>query len=386
MSGHCCVPEDIVEEILHRLPPKSIGKCMAVCKSWNLLIKSHRFSSSYQPRSLSTPLFLVEHSHYQYSLCSPTNIESSFSIPRRDLYTFVGAVNGLVCLTSYWKMKFILFSPLTRRHLQLPISQTLLCNSCGDSKKNDFNMHFGLRYGFGFDSKKNDFKVVHIGHTGCCFKVELYSLNEGAWRVLINTPFEQDLFRSAEKCCGEQLFFHDSVHWLACETNICEDLMSVHSNFHIVMFNVVEEKFSKMDLPEVLAWSYRKLDITVIDGCLSVVEYPQQPRDNTNIWMKREESWSKIYSLSLSRGNIRKLLGQSMSSEVLVLLSCVDNSCRKIKSLHSYDLNSQEMSDLGVKSRFIHLRASDFTYSLFMLEKESNAMFLCGKKMVNHQA
>ncbi|XP_061367012.1 putative F-box only protein 10 [Gastrolobium bilobum] len=177
MSGYC-VPVDIVEQILRRLPPKSVGKCMTVCKSWNLLIKSHSFLSSYQHPSLSTPLFLVKTSHYQYHcLSSPSNMieRSSFPNPTCE-YSCVSAVNGLVCLASYEKKNFILFNPLTQRSLRFPFSQTL-CNSNIDLKS-------GLPFGFGFDSKKNDFKVVHMCYsTGRRFnvppKVGLYSLNEG---------------------------------------------------------------------------------------------------------------------------------------------------------------------------------------------------------------
>ncbi|XP_061344249.1 F-box protein CPR1-like [Gastrolobium bilobum] len=316
-----CIPEDIMKEILLRLDPKSIGKCMSVCKSWNILIKSHHFLSSYQPR---TPLFLVRPSDYVFSICSPQNIEYSY-LPLSGFssdieYRFVGAVKGLVCLSSYdprfrSHLNFILFNPLTRRSLRLPISKTL-CRSGSQ-------LWFGLGYGFGFDSKKNDFKVVQMS----CIrfklppKVELYSLNEGAWRVL-NTQFDQDFFNNADDRWGNQLFFHDSVHWLVCRWH---GLRS-SKNYHIVMFNVVEEKFSKTELPQVLARSSMDLEINVIDGCLSLIEYhpnvmgyPRQPGD-TNIWMKRE-SWSKIYSVSLSGGNTGQLLVQSMNSEIFVLLT-----------------------------------------------------------------
>ncbi|XP_061371390.1 F-box/kelch-repeat protein At3g23880-like [Gastrolobium bilobum] len=231
------VPEGIVEEILHRLPPKSIGKCMAVCKSWNLLIKSHSFVSSYhQAAHTPPPLFLVKTSLYQGFLCSqsPPNIECLFSIPKvKDVSRFVGAVNGLVCLNSYQpgrdsNMNYILFNPLIRRHLQLPISQTLYNSGRDLNLCLEYGFDLGLGYGFGFDSKKKDFKVVHMCYTRdfkAPPKVELYSLNEGAWRVL-NTPFVKPTLDQYVFCyvrrCGQQLFFQDSVHWLVKE---CGDEM-----------------------------------------------------------------------------------------------------------------------------------------------------------------
>ncbi|XP_061367024.1 uncharacterized protein LOC133310146 [Gastrolobium bilobum] len=128
-----------------------------------------------------------------------------------------------------------------------------------------------------------------------------------------------------------------------------------------------------MELPEVLARSSRVLGITVIDGCLSLIQYPAEglPKDATNIWMKREESWSKLYSLSPFEGNIRRLSGQSMNSEVLVIPSC--SIFGEIMSLHSYDLKSQEMTELGFKRMAMALCASDFTCSLVLLDKGSYA-------------
>ncbi|XP_061374792.1 F-box/kelch-repeat protein At3g23880-like [Gastrolobium bilobum] len=350
------VHEDILEKILHRLPPKSIGKCMAVCKSWNLLIKSHRFVSSYQQCSLSsTSLFLVHHSLEHYSICSP-NIECWFSLPRiLSTYRFVGALNGLVCFaTSYDRDGVIIVNPLTRRMLQLPTTQML----------DNPSRRFRFRFGFGFDSKNNDFKVIYICYPGPNddpLVVELYSLNKGVWSV-IDASFVEPFYNNwmdEEK----QLFFKESVHWLGYDS---EDI------YYILIFHMVEEKFSKMELPQVLsAMSQRHLDldITVIDGCLSLIEYLRD--GSCNIWMKRE-SWINIQSVHLSEGNIiKQVLGQDTSSEVLVLPRFSYGEKDSLH-LHAYDLmKSQQMRNLGVESTFNRLCASDFTCSLIFLDKES---------------
>ncbi|KAI9077752.1 hypothetical protein K1719_040238 [Acacia pycnantha] len=110
MSGN--LPPEIMIEILHRLPPKSLVRFTSVCKSWISLIKDHSFISDHlnrtvQPRNGNSFLLLQLHTdNYPkfYSLHSynqQTNSFSSqrFSFPRQpQLYgysTVVGTCNGL---------------------------------------------------------------------------------------------------------------------------------------------------------------------------------------------------------------------------------------------------------------------------------------------------
>ncbi|XP_061341461.1 F-box protein At3g07870-like [Gastrolobium bilobum] len=291
-----CLPEDIVEEILHRLPLKSIGKCIVVCKSWNLLIKSHNL---FQQSSLSNPLFLVHHpTRRQYSLCS-RDIECTFSLPKDTDYRFVSALNGLICLCFTQKIyrdnifTFVLLNPLTRRHLQLSIS--------GFSYSNE---KYGSGLGFGFDSKNNDFKVVTSFYIDTKSKVyvppavELYSLTK-----------------------AQPLFFQDNVYWLSLEAIMPYSGAFSSINNYILIFNMVKEKFSKMELSEVLARSLGQMSIIVIDGCLSIME-DLKYNNGWNIWMKRE-SWSNIQTVYLPRGMINAYpLGRlNTSSEAVLVIS-----------------------------------------------------------------
>ncbi|XP_061367018.1 F-box/kelch-repeat protein At3g23880-like [Gastrolobium bilobum] len=398
------VPQDILEKILHRLPPKSIGRCMAVCKSWNFLIKKLILSAPdiveeilrrLPPRSIlncmavcrswnflvkkrisSIPLFLLQHSDDRYFLCSP-NIQCSYLLlPHDSIKSFVGALNGVVCFTSHnnFKTRISLFNPLRGRVLKLPTSPMM-------DDYTYLHLGFSFEFGFCFDSKKNDFKVISICYSNDIRVhpvVELYSVNQGAWRVInassslmqpsINLS-DPELYYYRIVHCGQQVFYQGNVHWLARKKILYRNHEQRQPSiiYYILIFNVVEEKFNEMVLPDVLANFLRRLDITVIDGCLSLIQY--LPGGSCYIWMKRE-SWSNIQSVYLSEGKIEQLLGQNKSSEVLVLPH--SSWPGETVSLHSYDLKSQRMRDLGVESTFIRLCASDLTYNLSFLDKKSN--------------
>ncbi|XP_061374407.1 F-box/kelch-repeat protein At3g23880-like [Gastrolobium bilobum] len=268
------LPEAVVEEILLRLPLESIGKCMSVCKSWNIMIKSHSFISSHLQRSLlSPPFFLGRYLHVPtndgyYSICSPyTRYSASVNFTRYS--NFVGALNGVVCLSCDSESDVILCNPFIDRHVQLPKQLFPIYRSC---------------LGFGFDSKNDDFKVVRVYYEIGGIMAQLYSLKEHAWRFI-----DSSYIKLTVNDCHEQLFFNGNVYWL-----LCHDDRYTRMEHCILMFNVAEEKFNKIEVPQQLSVLYlSKLGITVIDDCLSLIEYPDKFMDNTNcdIWMWRE-SWT----------------------------------------------------------------------------------------------
>ncbi|XP_061372355.1 F-box/kelch-repeat protein At3g23880-like [Gastrolobium bilobum] len=390
------LPDVIVEDILRRLPLRSIGKCMLVCKAWNIIIKSHTFTFSHLQHSLSNPsspmvIMGTRSRSYkkqdEFSLCSSfssfpriENIKHSLPNPNyaASLLQSVGAINGVVCLYNldleyiYITDNIILWNPLIDRHLKLPTPLFTFKNL------------YKAGLGFGFDSKKNDFKLLRIVYPipptgwddtpqkekkGDEFfswipKVELYSLNEGAWRVIDDDDDDDSsshgLLRrkiSEKTPC----FFNGNVHWIAYDKYGISDF--------ILIFNMVEEKFNRMELPEEVKIfrSWESLDVSVIEDCLSLIEYiggSDWAVQRCNIWMKRE-SWNKVYSVYLEDGII-KVLGLNRSSEVLVV------TMQQRKSFHFVDLKkSMGVKDIRIKTS-THAWAYDYTESLLFLDKENN--------------
>ncbi|XP_061372338.1 putative F-box protein At3g22650 [Gastrolobium bilobum] len=179
------------------------------------------------------------YSYYEdenFSICSSSfqrieNIKHSLPNPNyaASLFQSVGAINGVVCLYSpHFEFIYgiILWNPLIDRHLKLPTPLFTFKNL------------YKAGLGFGFDSKKNDFKLLRIVYPipptgwddtpqkekkGDEFfswipKVELYSLNEGAWRVIDDDDDDDSsshgLLRrkiSEKTPC----FFNGNVHWIA---------------------------------------------------------------------------------------------------------------------------------------------------------------------------
>ncbi|XP_061363193.1 F-box/kelch-repeat protein At3g23880-like [Gastrolobium bilobum] len=331
------LPQEVVEEILHRLPVKSIGKCMSVCKSWNIMIKSHSFIFSHLSRP-SLPLFHVSDLSLSdldlctvhYSLYSPKRIRVFLSVApnSNEHVSFIGSSNGLVCLSvSYIYYNISLWNPVTRKHLQLP----------NPPNPPYYYDSLTFSYGFGFDSKNNDFKVVRLYYPEGRFsyppKVELYSLNEGAWRDINASHIKLTV-----KKLHQHSFLNGNVHWLA--TRGTDPFP--RRNDCILMFDMVEEKFNTMELPEQLNNTMNAMpygicyNITVIDGC----------------FLSYTEKFCTLW-------------GVSTRSEILVFPS------KTYDGLRSFDLKSQEIRDIGIKLKITDVCSSDFKPSMVLLDKDS---------------
>lgn len=204
------VIDDIVVEILSRLPVKSLKRFRCVCKSWCDLISDSFFvmkHANYATKATSSLKVLVSIEPFQSIDCEALlkhedeDGHVASSQPKLDLSKccpdmlrschlyIVGSCNGLICLHGVdWYRDY---------------SDILLWNPCtGDTKvlpeHTFFRAHYGkyrhpMFYGFGYDSSTDDYKVIlgdsyvregydDDGIEYCHTKVALFTLKTGSWR------------------------------------------------------------------------------------------------------------------------------------------------------------------------------------------------------------
>ncbi|PWA88864.1 F-box associated interaction domain-containing protein [Artemisia annua] len=188
--------QEIIVEILSRLPVESLLRCKSVCKEWYSLISDHHFIKSHYTLS-STNLKYTHHKlvistvpRINIKSCSLYDVlfndEGSKNVglleldyplkhPRKSVW-IVGSCNGLLCIAIEEDSLFI-WNPSTRRSNTLPY--------CGFKAKAGSY----VLYGFGYDEGSEDYKVVGIS---CVFKsggrydvkVKVFSLKLGIGRRL----------------------------------------------------------------------------------------------------------------------------------------------------------------------------------------------------------
>ncbi|XP_026398277.1 F-box protein CPR1-like [Papaver somniferum] len=93
---------------------------------------------------------------------------------------FWGTCNGSVCLTTTCKNYIVLWNPATKEFKELPVPI-----------RSDNRFSY-TKYGFGYDDKIDDFKVISflgIQEKPHC-EVRVYTLKSSSWRRLETIPYD----------------------------------------------------------------------------------------------------------------------------------------------------------------------------------------------------
>ncbi|KAL7218712.1 hypothetical protein ACSBR2_011895 [Camellia fascicularis] len=231
------IPDEVLIEILARLPVKSLLRFRSVCKSQYPLITNPSFITTHLNRTKSN------HNHRDrcFSLTDDEtfgneSVKLEYPFQNYDeLFKIVGSCSGLLCLSDYNGSDYVvLWNPSIRRFMTLPKSS---------SSVNKARRLLWFDFGFGFDHMSNDYKVVKIvcakdnHHRYVVHRVELLALSTGSWRsVCIG-----DLCYEHYGFDFLPVFLNGAAHWVV--FNLREECVC------IMAFDIVEEVFREIALP-----------------------------------------------------------------------------------------------------------------------------------------
>ncbi|XP_022734350.1 F-box/kelch-repeat protein At3g23880-like [Durio zibethinus] len=350
-------PDEILMEIFHKLPIKSLGECMCVSKAWNFLIKSPSFVSAHV-NILSTnntndnnnkKLFLVMTSFHgretklEYSLHFDDQYFSKYTqlqdIPFDTHHYIVGSCNGLVCLVDFqfsFHSKFILCNPTIRKYIRLP-------------KPCFRNLPYKVSIGFGFDSIRNDYKLLKISKKDVLeenVEVELYSLKRNSWEIL--APPKYDLYSD-----DFMVFVNGVVHWIACER--VNNHGRSRFKFLLLGFDLGYEVFKEVMLPDSLSNLHERSEMYVMPygelSSIAVIELALY--EKCNIWVMKEygmvETWTNMFSFRIiGNGPMPRILGFKKNGDLILMgyndLQVVSNELQVV----STEPESGEINGFGI--------------------------------------
>ncbi|XP_073143874.1 F-box/kelch-repeat protein At3g23880-like [Henckelia pumila] len=316
MANHG-LPEDVLIEIMVRLPVKSIQRFKCVSKSWRDLLKSSIFIKRHQKRDVRKQhvllvkrflrqqderknVFSFHDPDFPQVLVSPDlsvpipDIVPQSNIQRTLFATVHGPCNGLVCVT--FDETVFLCNPALREFRSLPPWNIVY----PDQRYIITN----LDNGFGLDPNTGAYKVVRIW---------LIHHSRGGYRDRSKYPLNQtlrfDLYNSTSNSWKQidpelpnvdlvwwfpcfQLFFNNSIHW-------CASTLENQSGCNILCFDTSTDAFRLMDYPDQglqdVAGHLRGL--MVLNESLAIFFY--RSKEPVNIWVMKEygvkESWTKQF-------------------------------------------------------------------------------------------
>ncbi|XP_061368795.1 F-box/kelch-repeat protein At3g06240-like [Gastrolobium bilobum] len=261
------LPDDMIVQILLKLPVRSLLRFKCVSKSWLCLISDPQFAKShFDLAAAPTHRLFVKYDSFRVSIDLEAlfhddsflvQLASPFPLSLHNSnFRIMGSCRGFILLRFYYQ--FIIWNPSTGFHKGIPFSRPYsMCE---------------FLCGFGYDAATDDYLVITImplpesGLSKVATGMEFFSLKTNSWNRIegINYPFSvvDDEVSSAFKV---GLFLNGALHWF----DFCSSLDVIDK---IISFDLTERTLSEIPLPYDLA---KTLDVgaynlTVNGGCLSL--------------------------------------------------------------------------------------------------------------------
>ncbi|KDP40081.1 hypothetical protein JCGZ_02079 [Jatropha curcas] len=277
---------EITEDILSRLPIKSLVRFQSASKTWYALISDSYFGNLHFSRLSKNPKLLIFNGFGFKSLACETPLNDSgalvdlaFPGERHDwLPEIIGSSHGLICITTDRCERFYVWNPSTGSCRRIP-NLGYPINGCTD-----------YLHGFGYDSSSNEFKEYYLPYCSPNLYASLGTYTNGA------------------------------LHWLVTKISPMD---RTRLDNQIIAFDLANEKFRKVPIPVKFRLYeyiyYRKIVMW------KMMDYGVK------------KSWTKW--LTVRRFNYAKPLYISSSDEVVMLAN---------NRFYKYNKKNKEKSEISV--------------------------------------
>ncbi|KAI6673475.1 hypothetical protein NL676_001381 [Syzygium grande] len=348
------LPQDIVADILLRLPAKTLLDLCCVCKSWSSLVLAPSFAAKHlglhrllrsKPHQNLQLLHLpcaqhdwpvpAHNADFCSVLCSDPvsgsyTLRAKLAIPFDEhalSFEVIGSVDGLVCVSMLHKRSKLW--TIQSMYLWNPAMRKL--RDLGNRAELDAGMSRYQIHGFGRDRGGHIYRVVRITY-GCTRKGGEGEFDGGR-------P-SRDLHGDDSRAC-----INGVVHWPA---SVTED--SPYS--FILSFEVASQMFDKLPMPENYLDNFKlhketQVSIAALKESLAtLVCCPGAGNigSEIHVWvMKRygvADSWTKQYTAVMQQ-RIERVLGLTRNGEILI-----HRSDHKVMCYDSE--NDMRFKDIGV--------------------------------------
>ncbi|XP_060180929.1 F-box/kelch-repeat protein At3g23880-like isoform X1 [Lycium barbarum] len=302
------LPQELITEILSRLPVKSLLKFTCVSKSWLALISSPQFVKTHLSVSVNNKECTNHRLMWSFGPelnlkeCTLTSLFDEFVTEVFDLdYRMIsdglynnlpdsemilGSVHGLICLADK-NGDLFLWNPSIRKYKKVPIPISPLSFSQWQI------------YGFGYDKFHNDYKVVATFLKYGSFsqgELRIYSLKSDSWRRVDDCQIGLRINVSGK-------FVNGKLHWPSSAFDgVCflyTDGNFLYEGWNIISFDLANEKWGKVEQP----FYGKGEDISVLLGVLGsdLSIFCDCGGTHVDVWVMKEygvkESWTKMCTI-----------------------------------------------------------------------------------------
>ncbi|XP_074335731.1 F-box protein CPR1-like isoform X2 [Apium graveolens] len=361
------LPNELIDEILCRLPVKPVLRFRCVSKGWCSLIDSNAFIKKHLKKTLECNIgggLIINGDGGDFYLADFDSLDDAdasavrIDAPIKNLLVesqFVGASNGLICVWQNQMNDVFLFNPATRKSRKI-------ANSSPQMFPTSFSQFESFTCGFGYDQTNDDYKVVKVAE---CYSSRfrgklaiLYSLKTNTWTRIRNFP--ANIRITSNEC----VFTNGSLHWTAI-TN------PVNGKDIILAFDLQLEQFKEVPSPPITRAlvNFNWKCLVGVGECLCFTDnYPESSMD---VWLMKDygarNTWYKAFTVEQ-----RSTLGSFSSFSPIafskshsdVLLLEVDGK------LVWYDPERKTVKNLRIRGIPVNCNLFFYTESLLRLTED----------------
>ncbi|XP_050218963.1 F-box/kelch-repeat protein At3g06240-like [Mercurialis annua] len=304
-------PEEVMVQILSKLPVKSILRFRCVCKLWNSIIKTPHFISTFSSNK-HHPYIILLHSriyNYKYSMRFDDkdfddykSLQTLFHPSSNVFDVVLLGFNGLFCLHYAYRMdrligKLVIWNPSIGKFFLIPQPSSCL-------------LRLNNILGFGFDSRTNDYKLLFAWFSETSIKdVVLYSLNSNSWRQITHGVLNYRNNNMLSEMTTTA-FVDGRFHW---------PVIGDHKNVVVLVFDLRDEMFREISLPECLENCENLKMIAFGESSIAVIH--RNSEYECDIWAMKEYNsgeWMKLATIGKCWRGKLEVLEFRDNGEILV--------------------------------------------------------------------
>ncbi|XP_047326007.1 F-box protein At3g07870-like [Impatiens glandulifera] len=275
------VPNNILVDILSRLPIKSVIRCRCVCKSFLYAISQDpEFPPLHLSRSptelilcpVNEHLFLVDYENDRNHHLRILRFDGSYPIMP------INSTRGLLCFDMRFSSRsLVVLNPVTLEYTLIPPPMHFI---------NKENLYI-VRSGFGYSPMTDKYKALAmVEYTKSKFSTTtltaIYTVGSpstSSWRIIEDPP--EVLFDPSFPS-----YLNGSLHWI----------VTKNSRDYILSFDFDNEKFGEIAMPPPfdIVQENHVTNLLVFEGCLSVC-MQLIDKKRVDVWVMKEYGISKSW-------------------------------------------------------------------------------------------
>ncbi|CAA2976994.1 F-box CPR30-like [Olea europaea subsp. europaea] len=342
------LPREIIAEVLSWMRVKFLLRFRCVSKPWCSIIDSKDFVKlhlNHAGKTSSNCSLILDglDDHFCLSLDSLNRIDiGSFPI---ENHIILNSCNGLVLLVSD---KPLLWNPSTRKVKKLPFTPV----ECPKGTE----AYIREAFGFGYDSKNDDYKVVRVVEVRDAngrylfSETKVYSLKSNLWTRVEDFPY---ILPNNKRVWG--------VHVNGALHTVVQKCPHYGSSQSIIAFDVGTSELYEVPEMDLTGENIGISSVEAMGGCLTAL-LPKK-MNTSEIWVMKEygvkESWTKLLSfvppvpelymglcpLAYSESGDKVLL--DYDGRCLIWYDLRRQKASKIKSIRGYRQSLYALDSLG---------------------------------------